>query len=254
MPQSLSATSTYTIRESPRARHVRLTLSLENGLVIVVPKGFDHGRIPSLLQKKKRWLENTSERIEEQRKFSESEPPGALPERLTLQGIGEQWTIAYRPGKSSRATVVERPGYHLLVSGNMDNIEACRAALRRWLKRTAHRELKPWLARLARERGFQLGRVFVKSQRTRWGSCSKGKTVSLNLKLLFIPRDLAQHVLIHELCHTVHLNHSKKFWALLTHHEPDCRNKEKELRSAMSFVPAWIDVKKERGGNRSSSR
>jgi hypothetical protein len=68
----------------------------------------------------------------------------------------------------------------------------------------------------------------------------------LNLKLLFIPHDLAQCVLMHELCHTVHLNHSQKFWALLKHHEPDCKNKERELRSAMSCVPAWTDAKKNR--------
>jgi len=99
------------------------------------------------------------------------------------------------------------------------------------------------------QRGFKFGRVLVKSQRTRWGSCSRRKTISLNLKLLFIPQDLAQYVLIHELCHTVHLNHSQKFWALLTRHEPDCKNKEKELRSAGRFVPAWIDAKERRSRN-----
>ena len=227
-------------------------LSLQDGLVVVVPKGFDHSQIPSLPQKKKRWLENASERIEKQRKFLESEPPGALPERLALQGIGEEWTIEYK--RSSQVKTNERPGYRLLVSGNTDNIETCRAALRRCLNRKAHAQLKPWLVRLAKERGFQLGRVLVKSQRTRWGSCSRGKTVSLNLKLLFIPQDLAQSVLIHELCHTVHLNHSQKFWALLKHYEPDCKNKEKELRSAGRFVPAWIDAKKRHSRNGRSLR
>lgn len=240
----MSATSTYTVRESLRAKHVRLTLSLQDGLVIVVPKGFDRGRIPSLFQKKKRWLANASERIEAQRKVSESEPP--LPERMALQGIGEEWTIEYGPKKSLRVTVVERPGYRLLVSGNTANLEICRAALRRWLQRKAHIHLKSWLVTLAKGRGFKIGRVLVRSQRTRWGSCSRGKTISLNLKLLFIPHDLAQCVLMHELCHTVHLNHSQKFWALLKHHEPDCKNKERELRSAMSCVPAWTDAKKNR--------
>lgn len=241
----MSELSTYTVRESPRAKHVRLMLSLQDGLVVVVPMGFDRGRIPNLLQKKKRWLANASQRIEAQRKFSESEPP--LPERMALQGIGEDWTIEYRQKKSSRVTVVERPGYRLLVSGNTDNIETCRATLRRWLSRKAHVKLKPWLASLAKERGFQFGRVIVRSQRTRWGSCSRRKNVGLNMKLLFMPEALVRQVLIHELCHTVHLNRSQKFWALLKHHEPDCAKKEKELRSAGRFVPAWIDAKKRRG-------
>ena len=222
-------------------------LSVEGGLVVVVPKGFDRGRIPSVLQKKKRWLVNASQRIEAQRKVSESEPP--LPERMALQGIGEEWTIEYRPRKSTRVTVVERPGNRLLISGNTGNTETCRAALRRWLHRKARIHLTTRLASLAKERGFQFDRVLVRSQRTRWGSCSRRKTVSLNLKLLFMPDALVRQVLVHELCHTVHLNHSQKFWALLNHHEPDCKNKEKELRSAGRYVPAWIDAEKRRSRN-----
>jgi predicted metal-dependent hydrolase len=249
---TLNAKPDYTVKESPRAKHVRLTLSLQDGLVVVVPKGFDQRRIPPLLQKKKRWIENASERIDEQRKLLESEPLGGLPERMALRGISEEWTIELRPTKSPQTRIVERPGHHLLLSGDTANIRVCRAALRRWLNRKAHEQIKPRLVRLAEEHGFKLGRILVRSQRTRWGSCSRRKTVSLNLKLLFIPQDLAQYVLIHELCHTVHLNHSKKFWALLNHHEPDCARKEKALRSAGRFVPAWIDAKKSRSLNGSS--
>ena len=176
-------------------------------------------------------------------RYLESEPQGAFPGRLALQSIGEQWTIEYRPRESRQTRIVERPGYRLLISGSTDNIMTCRAALRRWLSRKANAQLKPWLVRLAREHGFQLRGVLVRSQRTRWGSCSKGKTISLNVKLLFIPEDLVQCVLIHRLCHTVHLNHSKKFWALLSRYEPDCVEREKALRSAGCFVPAWIDAK-----------
>jgi predicted metal-dependent hydrolase len=250
----LSAIRDYTIRESSRAKHVRITLSLQDGLVVVVPKGFDRGRIPSLLEKKRRWIGNALKRTEEQRQLLQSEPVGVLPEQLALQGIGQQWTIEYRSRQSPRVTVVERPGYRLLVSGNTDNIESCRVSLRRWLNRKAHEQIEPWLATLAEKHRFKFGRVIVRSQRTRWGSCSRGGTVSLNLKLLFISQDLAQYVLIHELCHTVHLNHSKKFWALLQQYEPDCGNKEKELQSAGRFVPAWIDAKKKRAGKGSSSQ
>jgi predicted metal-dependent hydrolase len=242
----LSVLHTYTVRESPRAKHVRLTLSIHDGLVIVVPRGFDHGLVSVLLQRKKRWIENTSKRIEEQRKLLGSEPAGVLPVQLDLQGLGEKWTIEYV--KSQRTRTVESPGYRLVVSGDTADVENCRAAVRRWLKRKADIRLKSWLVMLAREHGFKIGRIIVRSQRTRWGSCSRRRTISLNLKLLFIPQDQAHYVLMHELCHTVHLNHSKKFRALLERHEPDCTGKEKELRSAGRFVPAWIDAKEKRAG------
>lgn len=245
----MTAKRDYTVKESPRAKHARLKLSLREGLVVVVPKGFDHGRIPGLLEKKKRWLEQASERIETQRKFFEPEPPGALPERLSLRGIGEEWAVDFRPTESPHVTAVERPGNRLLVFGDTDNIEACKSALRRWLNRKTHEHIKPWVKRLAQERNFDLNKVLVKSQRTRWASCSRHKTVSLNLKMLFIPEDLIRYALIHELCHTEHLNHSREFWALLKHHEPEYAKKDEKLRSAWRFVPAWLDANKMRGEN-----
>ncbi|MBI4446310.1 MAG: DUF45 domain-containing protein [Acidobacteria bacterium] len=245
----LSIKRDYTVKESPHAKHARLKLSLRDGLVVVVPKGFDHDRVPGLLQKKKRWLEQASERIETQRKFFEPEPAGILPERMALRGIGEEWAVDYRPTESPYVTAVERPGNRLLVFGDTDNVEACKASLRRWLNRKTHVRIKPWLIRLARERAFDVNRVLVKSQRTRWAGCSRRKTISLNLKLLFIPEDLIRYALIHELCHTEKLNHSREFWALLKHHEPDYAKKDGKLRSAWRFAPAWLDAKKMRGGN-----
>ena len=125
---TLSAKRDYTVKESPRAKHARLKLSLREGLVVVVPKGFDHNRIPGLLEKKTRWLEKASERIETQRKFFEPEPPGSLPERLALRGIGEEWAVDYRPTESPHVATIERPSNRLF--GDIDNIEACKAALR----------------------------------------------------------------------------------------------------------------------------
>ena len=139
----LTARRDYIVKESPRAKHARLKLSLRDGLVVIVPKGFDHGRIPGLLEKNKRWLEQASKRIETQRKFFEPEPAGALPERLPLRGIGEEWAVDYRPTESPHVTAVERSGNRLLVFGDMDNMESCKAALRRWLIRKTHEHIKP---------------------------------------------------------------------------------------------------------------
>ena len=245
----LSSKRDYSVKESPRAKHARLKMSLREGLVVVVRKGFDHAQIPELLEKNRRWIERAAERIETQRKFFQPEPPGSLPERLALRGIGVEWAVDYRRTESSRVTAVARPGNRLLVFGDTDDTEACKAALRRWLNRKTHEHIKPWLMRLGEERSFDFNRVLVKSQRTRWASCSRRRTVSLNLKLLFIPEDLIRYVLIHELCHTEHLNHSPEFWALLRHHDPEYAERDERLRSAWRFVPAWFDVNKMRGQN-----
>jgi len=231
----------YTVRESQRARYVRLNMSIRDGLVVVVPRRFDRRRIPELLSRKQRWIEKAFGRISEQRQFLQSEPCTKVPERISLRAIGEDWSVEYRPSEVSSVTLWERPGNRLLVTGNVADVQACKECFKRWLSRKARAHLVPWLARLAREKGFRVGRTLVKFQKTRWASCSRRGTISLNAHKLFLTEDLVQYVLLHELCHTVHLNHSEEFWTLVHQHVPDYREKRRQLRQAWQLVPAWTD-------------
>jgi predicted metal-dependent hydrolase len=231
----------YTVRESSRARHVSLRLSLRDGLVVVVPRGFDRRLLPSLLAQKQPWLERAWARLQAGRGQRERAAPALLPATLDLRALGEVWTVEYRATASPHVAVRANPGCRLLVAGHTADRRACTSALRRWLGRKAHQHLEPWLAELGCEGGFRYGRVLVKSQRTRWGSCSAHHTISLSLKLLFLPPELVRSVLLHELCHTVERNHSQRFWSLLECHEPAWRSRRKELRAAGRLVPAWLD-------------
>jgi predicted metal-dependent hydrolase len=82
----------------------------------------------------------------------------------------------------------------------------------------------------------------IRGQKTRWGSCSSRQTISVNCKLLFLPSELVRYVLIHELCHTVHLNHSAAFWALVAQKEPDYQQLDAGLRDARYHVPLWLEA------------
>src|SRR5271165_7357973 len=125
----------YKVEVSPRAKHARLKVSAKNGLTVTIPKGFDESRIPRILDKKRAWLRKVAERFEEQRKFLSPEPPGQLPERITLRVIGEEWAIDYRTTAAETVSGVERPGNRLLLLGDIDNENAVKAALQRWLSR-----------------------------------------------------------------------------------------------------------------------
>jgi predicted metal-dependent hydrolase len=209
----------------------------------VVPRGFDYGRIPELVREKNAWIERKTAELEARHALSETEPPDSMPTRLLLRGLGEEWAVGYLPedSPSPRTKVVEGSENTLLVSGRPEDPYECAAALRPWLGRKTHRHVKPWLADLAEEHGFAFNRVFVRAQKTRWASCSSHLNISLNLKLLFLPEDLVRYVLLHELCHTVHLNHSSEFWSLLALHVPDYAGSNERLRDAWRYVPAWLE-------------
>ena len=76
----------------------------------------------------------------------------------------------------------------------------------------ARRHLIDRLNKLAKAHGFTFNRVSLRSQKTRWGSCSHKNNISLNVKLVLLPEDLVDYVILHELVHTRIHNHSKRFW------------------------------------------
>ena len=130
----------------------------------------------------------------------------------------------------------------LVVSGDIDDAERCLAALTRWLDRAARARLLPLLAQTACAVDIDYASARVRSQKTRWGSCSSRKTISLNRNLVFLPHDLVRSLMLHELAHTLVLNHSQRFWATLSAFDPDVAAHRVRMRSAHDFVPAWADV------------
>jgi predicted metal-dependent hydrolase len=83
------------------------------------------------------------------------------------------------------------------------------------LRNIAKRELPPRLKELADKHGFRYTRVTLRDSHSRWGSCSNRASISLSIYLQLLPQHLIDYVLLHELCHTIELNHSDRFWALM---------------------------------------
>lgn len=231
----------YTVRESRRARYVRLRFSARGGLEVVVPAGFDLARIPALLSDKRSWIESTAERLQWDGRMVPHAGQLSLPSTLTLRAISETWDVAYRPG-DARVLLREHPDRRLTLHADPGDTARCQAALRRWLLHKGKRHLLPWLAAVSEELDLPFHSASVRGPSTRWGSCSARKTISLSYKLLFLPQHLVRHVLVHELCHTVHLDHSPRFWALVARAEPELLHRRSELADAWRHVPSWLDM------------
>jgi predicted metal-dependent hydrolase len=77
--------------------------------------------------------------------------------------------------------------------------------------------------------GFSFNKIYVKNQKTRWGSCSSTGNLNLNYKILFLPEDLRDYIIVHEICHLGEMNHSSRFWALVSRTFPN----HKELRARL---------------------
>jgi hypothetical protein len=226
-----------TIKEHPRAKRVLVKLVPGKGLEVVTPKRFPKKQVPAILAEKRNWIERMSTKLKADG-IDLSDTPVTLPDSIEFQAMNRHYDVGYVT-RSGRISVTENAS-RLMVSGPVSATDGKIKALKRFTTRKAREFLLPRLDRMSQELSMPYGALRVRCQKTRWGSCSARGTISVNAKLLFLPLELVDHLLLHELCHTRHLNHSKTYWTLVASHEPDFERLEYELQRGNRIVPAWF--------------
>ena len=198
------------------------------GLVITIPTRFPRNKIPLLLTEHEHWIN------QQLVKHKHSLQVIDLPQKLTLSFLDKQYDLEYYPEKIR----VHEVGNLLKVPH--DSHQKAVKHLRHWIRGQAKKVLTPYLESVAKEFGFGFDRTIIRSQKSRWGSCSSSGTISLNDQLLFIPRDTVRYLMIHELCHTRYMNHSREYWQLVSDCCPDHAIHEKVLNRGHDHVPGWF--------------
>ena len=178
--------------------------------------------------------------------------PPPLPHfpRLSLRALGQDLEVLWSPVPHLTPPAVRvldhRPAAPRLTIQYRETPEPgadeARAALLDFLRREAARAFPPALFALADETGIaRPSRVRLGLTRPRWASRSASGTISCSLLLLFLPPVLFRHILLHELCHTEHMDHGPGFHARLARLDPDARTHASALRSAdRDYLPRWL--------------
>ncbi len=214
-----------------------MKISGQLGLEVVVPAGFDREKIPDLLKQKKEWIEKSFRKLGGEG-ISNGETR-LLPDFVHLKAVGKRFAVRRKIWSKGAFQLRQSDDSLIVIYGDAARMDICERLLNRWLKLQGRLRLIPWLEEVSAETGLVYRKAQVRQQRSRWGSCSSKGAISLNCNLLFLAPELVRYVLIHELCHTVHRNHSASFWSLLEEMAPGCMALDKELNGASREVPAW---------------
>ena len=99
-----------------------------------------------------------------------------------------------------------------------------------WLKHLAKKYITARTRQFSIQVWFNVGKIIIRGQKTRWGSCSARRNLSFNYKLMKYREEVIDYVIIHEMCHLKEMNHSKNFWALVENLCPDFKSLKKELK------------------------
>lgn len=229
---------TYTLRVSPRARNILLKAVPHQGLVVVLPKGASARDAERAVAGRLEWVEAALAKLEAQGRLGGD--PLALPQELRFLALERRHALQFLPVTGARPKLTLNAG-NLLVKADLDQPEAILTALRAFVARTARMHLPPLLRETSQRLGLPFAEARVRTQRSRWASCTASGNIQLNAKLLFLPRPLVEHIFVHELCHTRHHNHGTRFHALLCRLSPRAKEYERALAQAGRYVPAWME-------------
>jgi predicted metal-dependent hydrolase len=223
------------LRESRRARRLTVRVFHSGRVEVVVPARTARATVDRFVERHRPWIEK--KRAEARRNAIPEEP--FPPQTIELAGAGERWRVHAGGGRGRARIKVAGPGL-LQLNGDLSNVRAVQQALRVWLVKRAAEVCAPLLAETARTMDLPYRKLAVRRQRTRWGSCSIRGTISLNCCLLFQRPAVLRYLLVHELAHVKHMNHSARFWDLVARHCPECRPLDRELLDGWRRVPSWV--------------
>ena len=225
---------TWEVRVSRRIRRARLQIKPYGGLEVVIPPRFPRYAIADFVAQHADWIRHHL--AEQERRLAAA----GLPELIRLGFNESRIAVVYnRPDEAVNFDLFAPPADETLFVEGGDYAERI-AVLRDWVRQRAWDLLPGLLDALSARCELEYRRVTIRSQKTRWGSCSRRGTISLNDQLLFLPRDTVEYLMIHELCHTRHLDHSQRFWELVAQHCPDYRRHEKILSQPQGLIPDWF--------------
>lgn len=224
------------IKHSARARSLQLKVTHYGEVIVVVPKAMRRVGIDGLINKHRPWIEEKLAHLESQRVLDEGLDQ-RMPDSIELPALSAHFQCHY--AKAERNRVVESGDYLHIHYADQRNVPDL---LQQWLQTKARKVLLPWLEKRSEETGLNYNRVTIRGQKTRWGSCTARGNINLNRNLLFLSPVLVSYLMLHELCHTRHLNHSRDYWNFVSGFENDFRRYENELSHAYRYVPVWAAV------------
>jgi predicted metal-dependent hydrolase len=216
----------YTVRRSDRARHARIVVDA-SGVEVVVPRRMALRHVEPFVQEKSRWIERTLRRF---REAEEALPAPELEHGGSVPYLGQELLLWVSVERGRTRDHVARRGDVLHVKVAAAGEQPVRAALERWYRKRARVEVAARLDAATRRAGTRYTRLTIRSQRTRWASCSSTGAMSFNWRLLLAPEPIVDYVVEHEVAHLEVLDHSQRFWRLLGSRCPEYREHERWLK------------------------
>jgi len=222
-PVDIAGYPDYLVINRRKVKWARIQVYADGKVQMVVPQYYTEREISQFFQQKQHWI--AQQRASTQRPAHE------------VLGINEGQLLLFGRGydlsdSTAREEVIDHDQQIITSRYNL----ARKQEQENWYRKIAKAYLSEQIEQLANTHGYTFSRLFIRAQRTRWGSCSAQKNISLNWKLVKAPVQVSDYVILHELAHTRIMNHSPAFWREVEQRAPDYRTARTWLRTHGAFL------------------
>jgi predicted metal-dependent hydrolase len=226
LPQS------WRVRTSKRIKTLKIQVYPHGGVEVVAPPSTRAKTIEAFVAEHSDWINKTK------RQFASLRPPEpTLPDCIELKALNEKVPVHF--SIADKAVAREQHGILNIQAPALEG-KICWPLLQNWLKKRAKKYLPELCLQTGKAIDLNPHKVHIRLQKTRWGSCSSRGTINLNAALLLRNPAEVHYVIIHELCHLRHMNHSQRYWKTVGQHVPDWKSLDKNLNEAWQTSPNWL--------------
>ncbi len=220
---------TYRIRRRRNQKHINLRVSLEGEIIVSAPFGVSVTKIQESLKTKEPWLSRHLKKAAESRDVND-------PLKQILLHGREYAVEVVRDPRHKRVVRLDETARTVTVRTSMQGRARIVSVLAGYLQREAKRHFPVRVRELSRTTGIPYQRLFIRNQRSRWGSSSGRGNLSVNWRAVMAPAEVQDYLIVHELSHQVHLNHSKAFWRVVEKWCPDFKAANRWLRNHSAII------------------
>lgn len=220
----------YEVVRSSRRRTVAVAVDPADGVLLRAPKDVPISRLDDVVHDKARWIVA--------RLYQVGQPEQRLPKREFVSGesfpyLGRHYRLKVRTRSIGGEVKLERGHLVVIASRGLEGTHKAhevRASLTHWYREHATRRLVERVSLNHERVGVEMPEVLIRNQAKRWGSCDQTGTLRFNWRIVQAPMSMVDYVVVHELVHLVHRDHTKAFWARVGRVMPDYDARREKLR------------------------
>jgi predicted metal-dependent hydrolase len=203
-----------------KRRTVALIVERDGSVTVRAPMKMSAKTIEEFVTKHEKWVEKKLEEVK-----------AIVPEQVPQFQAGERFLFL---GQSYLLEIVKNTSKNLTLDSSFKLAESekenTETHFRNWYRKQAGKIIGERVIHFSKQYQINVGKIRITSARTRWGSCSSKGTLSFSWRLVLTPPEVIDYVVVHELAHTIHYNHSQLFWKLVEQWMPDYKERRKKLK------------------------